>query len=150
MTQGGEKAALTFHSLRHSATLILKNAGVSPAVVQEFIGHDSKAVSQNYTHIEMEAMRRATDLMPDVFASEPGLPPAVGSSDTGVAVGDKSDRVDLSEPYRGKTQCQETQSEKVGRMVRNVRKFQEEVSRRFGRRASTEVFEAYDAWSLAT
>ena len=62
-----ENNALTFHSLRHSATSILKNAGVSPAVVQEFIGHDSKAVSQNYTHIEIEAMRRATDLMPDVF-----------------------------------------------------------------------------------
>lgn len=66
-----ENNVLSFHSLRHSATSILKNAGVSPAVVQEFIGHDSKAVSQNYTHIEIEAMRRATDLMPDLFSENP-------------------------------------------------------------------------------
>ncbi len=125
--RGRENAALTFHSLRHSATSILKNAGVSPAVVQEFIGHDSKAVSQNYTHIEMEAMRRATDLMPDIFTIEPGLPPAVGSSETGVADDDKPDRVDLSQPSGGKTEGHETQSEKVSRMVRNVKKFQEEV-----------------------
>ncbi|MCB1087214.1 MAG: site-specific integrase [Verrucomicrobiae bacterium] len=63
-----ETNELSFHSLRHSATSIMKNAGVSPAIVQEFIGHDSKAVSQNYTHIELEAMRRATDLMPDIFS----------------------------------------------------------------------------------
>ncbi len=62
-----ENNELSFHSLRHSATSIMKNAGVSPAVVQEFIGHDSKAVSQNYTHIELDAMRRATNKMPDVF-----------------------------------------------------------------------------------
>lgn len=92
-------------------------------MVQEFIGHDSKAVSQNYTHIEMEAMRRATDLMPDVFASEPGLPPAIGSLETGVGDSDKPDRVDLSQPSVGKTEGQETQSEKVSRMVRgNFRK----------------------------
>lgn len=65
-----ENNELSFHSLRHSATSIMKNAGVSPAIVQEFIGHDSKAVSQNYTHIELDAMRRATDLMPDVFSAE--------------------------------------------------------------------------------
>lgn len=94
-------------------------------MVQEFIGHDSKAVSQNYTHIEMEAMRRATDLMPDVFAEEPALPPAVGSSDSGVAMGDKPDR-EKSEPTVEKAEGQETQSENVSRMVRNVRKFQEE------------------------
>ena len=56
--------------LTGSATSITKNAGVSPAVVQEFIGFDFKAVSQNYTHIELDAMRRATDKMPDVFGDE--------------------------------------------------------------------------------
>lgn len=65
-----ENNELSFHSLRHSATSILKNAGVSPAVVQEIIGHDSKAVSQNYTHIEFEAMRRATDQMPDLLSGK--------------------------------------------------------------------------------
>jgi len=98
-----ENNALSFHSLRHSATSILKNAGVSPAVVQEFIGHDSKAVSQNYTHIEIEAMRRATDLMPDVFAEGPALPPTETRSESSVAEGDKPNRADLSEASEGKT-----------------------------------------------
>jgi len=131
-----ENNALTFHSLRHSATSILKNAGVSPAVVQEFIGHDSKAVSQNYTHIEMEAMRRATDLMPNVFAEGPALVPADSPLESGVAEGDKPDRVDLSEPSGGKVECQVTQSEKVSRIVRSVRKFQDEV--RSGARGKVE------------
>jgi integrase len=120
--------SLTFHSLRHSATSILKNAGVSSAVVQEFIGHDSTAVSQNYTHIEIDAMRRATDLMPDLFAEEPTLPSTEAQSESSVAEGDNNpDRAELSDASKGETESQETQSEKVSRMVSNVRKFQEEV-----------------------
>ncbi len=61
-----ENNELSFHSLRHSATSLMKNAGVSPAIVQEFIGHDSKAVSQNYTHIETESLRKAAEMMPDI------------------------------------------------------------------------------------
>jgi hypothetical protein len=99
-------------------------------VVQEFIGHESKAVSQNCTHIEMEAMRRATDLMPDVFAEGPPMPPADAPSESGVAEGDKPDRVDLSEPSGGKTEYEETQSEKVSRMVRNVRNIRKRSGRR--------------------
>jgi hypothetical protein len=30
----------------------MKNAGISPAIVQEFIGHDSPAINAHYTHIE--------------------------------------------------------------------------------------------------
>jgi integrase len=123
-----ENNPLTFHSLRHSATSILKNAGVSPAVVQEFIGHDSKAVSQNYTHIEIEAMRRATDLMPDVFAEEAASPSTEAQSGSSVAEGNnKPDRAELTEASKGETEKQESQSQRVGRMVRNVKKFQEEV-----------------------
>jgi hypothetical protein len=44
----------------------MKNAGVSPAVVQDFIGHDSPAVSAHYTRIEESTKRRAVDLLPDV------------------------------------------------------------------------------------
>jgi integrase len=60
-------ADLSFHCLRHTATSLMKNAGVSPAIVQEFVGHDSKVVSQNYTHIETEALRKAADSMPDLL-----------------------------------------------------------------------------------
>lgn len=63
-----EMSELSFHSLRHTATSLMKNAGISPAIVQEFVGHESKAVSQNYTHIETEALRKAADALPDLLA----------------------------------------------------------------------------------
>jgi len=42
----------------------MKNAGISPAIVREFVGHDSKAVSQHYTHIEFSSLRKAADAPP--------------------------------------------------------------------------------------
>jgi integrase len=57
---------LSFHSLRHTATSLLKNAGVSDVVAMDIIGHDSEAVSRNYTHIDMVTKRKAVDSMPDV------------------------------------------------------------------------------------
>jgi hypothetical protein len=36
---------LSFHCLRHTATSLMKNAGVSPAIAQDIIGHESAAVS---------------------------------------------------------------------------------------------------------
>jgi len=63
---------VSFHCLRHTATSVMKNAGISPAVVQDVIGHESAAVSAAYTHIELEQKRRALDAIPDVLA--PALP----------------------------------------------------------------------------
>jgi len=57
---------ISFHALRHTATSLLKNAGASDAVAMDIIGHETKAVSQEYTHIEMETKRRAINAMPDV------------------------------------------------------------------------------------
>jgi integrase len=57
---------ISFHSLRHTATSLLKNAGVSDAVARDIIGHESAAISQNYTHIETETKRAALAKMPDV------------------------------------------------------------------------------------
>jgi len=45
---------------------LLKNAGVSNAVAQDLIGHDSEAVSRNYTHIDPETRRAALDKMPEI------------------------------------------------------------------------------------
>ncbi len=59
-----ELNALSFHSLRHSAVSMMKNAGISPAVVQDLVGHDSAEMSAHYTHIESEAKRRALDTLP--------------------------------------------------------------------------------------
>ncbi len=61
------RSEITFHALRHTATSLMKNAGISPAIVQEFIGHDSPAMSANYTHIETSALRKAADMMPDIL-----------------------------------------------------------------------------------
>jgi len=45
----------------------MKSADVSPANVQEFVGHDSKAVSQTYTHFDTETLRRAADVLPHLI-----------------------------------------------------------------------------------
>jgi integrase len=63
-----ERNEVSFHSLRHTATSLLKSAGVSDAVAMEFVGHDSKSVSQQYTHIETSALKLAADKMPDITA----------------------------------------------------------------------------------
>ena len=62
-------SVLSFHSLRHTATSMLKNAGVSDSVTRDIIGHESAAVSQNYTHIDHETKRKALDKLPDVTKS---------------------------------------------------------------------------------
>jgi integrase len=60
---------LSFHSLRHTTTSLMKNAGVSPAIVQDIIGHESAEISAHYTHIEDASKRRAIDSLPDVTGS---------------------------------------------------------------------------------
>ena len=55
-----------FHALRHTATSMMKNAGINSATVQDLIGHESAAVSAHYTHIDDPAKRRAIDSMPDI------------------------------------------------------------------------------------
>jgi Site-specific recombinase XerD len=56
-----------FHALRHTATSLMKNAGISPAIVQDIIGHDSAAISAAYTHVSESAKRKALNAMPDVL-----------------------------------------------------------------------------------
>jgi integrase len=57
---------ISFHALRHTATSLMKNAGISPAIVADLIGHDSPAISAHYTHIEESAKRRAIESLPDL------------------------------------------------------------------------------------
>ena len=63
-----QASEISFHALRHTATSLMKNAGVSPAIVGEFIGHESAAVNRVYTHIETASLRRAADALPDLTA----------------------------------------------------------------------------------
>ncbi len=62
-----QHGGLSFHSLRHTATSLLKNAGVSDAVARDIIGHESPAISAHYTHIDDETKRKALNALPDVL-----------------------------------------------------------------------------------
>jgi integrase len=57
---------LSFHSLRHTAVSLLKDAGVPDAVVQALVGHESAAMSHRYTHVGKEALSRATGSLPEL------------------------------------------------------------------------------------
>jgi integrase len=66
--RGGRRAgnALTFHSLRHTCTSWLHEAGVPQSVAMSFVGHASAQINQHYGTVGDEAMRRAADSLPDV------------------------------------------------------------------------------------
>ena len=57
---------LNFHSLRHTAVSLLKDAGIPQAVVQELVGHDSEQMSALYTHVGPEALERAAAALPEI------------------------------------------------------------------------------------
>lgn len=61
---------ISFHSLRHTATSLLKNAGVSEAVAMDLIGHDTKAVSAHYTHVGSDSKRKAIGKLPDILPAK--------------------------------------------------------------------------------
>lgn len=62
------KNELSFHSLRHTATSLMKDAGIPASVVQDFVGHDDAAMSKHYTHTGSDALRRAADSLPSLHA----------------------------------------------------------------------------------
>lgn len=55
------RSALSYHSLRHTTTTMLKAAGVSDAVARAIVGHESAAVSRVYTHLDLDTMRAALE-----------------------------------------------------------------------------------------
>ena len=62
-----EALRLSFHCLRHTATSLLKAAGVSASVVMDLIGHDDAAMSQHYTHTGDSERRQAVDSLPSLL-----------------------------------------------------------------------------------
>lgn len=52
---------LGFHSLRHTATSLLKSAGVSDSIAMAIVGHSSAAVSRSYTHFDDATIRAALE-----------------------------------------------------------------------------------------
>ena len=64
-TYGGRSvSALSFHSLRHSFSSILANAGVSEERRMALTGHRSRDVHQRYSHHEMEQLKKTVALLP--------------------------------------------------------------------------------------
>jgi len=65
--EGGRSVnALSFHSLRHSFSTILANAGVSEERRMALTGHSTRDVHRKYTHHELERLREAIGVLPKV------------------------------------------------------------------------------------
>jgi integrase len=58
--------ALSFHSLRHTAVSLLKDAGIPLAVVLEMVGHSDAQTNALYTHVGREALERAASVFPQL------------------------------------------------------------------------------------
>jgi integrase len=67
--RGAKRAGgqISFHSLRHSTVTMLKKAGVSDAMTQQIIGHDSIAVSRGYTHLDGADVAKAMTKIEDML-----------------------------------------------------------------------------------
>ena len=61
-----EASEISFHSLRHSAVTMLKASGLSDVFAREIVGHESAAVSRQYTHLSTDDLRAAMRRLPDV------------------------------------------------------------------------------------
>jgi len=65
-SQAREASEISFHSLRHSAVTMLKAAGVSDFIARDIVGHESAAISRQYTHLTTDDQRAAMRRLPDV------------------------------------------------------------------------------------
>jgi len=61
-----EASEISFHSLRHSAVTMLKASGLSDVFAREIVGHESAAISRQYTHLSTDDLRTAMQRLPDV------------------------------------------------------------------------------------
>jgi integrase len=64
----------SFHSLRHSFSSALANAGVAADVRMKLVGHRSLAVHQRYTHLEFAPLKAAIAALPKVLQTGSGAP----------------------------------------------------------------------------
>jgi integrase len=65
-SQARETSEISFHSLRHSAVTMLKASGLSDVFAREIVGHESAAISRQYTHLSTDDLRNAMQRLPDV------------------------------------------------------------------------------------
>ena len=65
-SQARETSEISFHSLRHFAVTMLKASGLSDVFAREIVGHESAAISRQYTHLTTDDLRNAMQRLPDV------------------------------------------------------------------------------------
>ena len=68
---GSSTGGLSFHALRHTAVTMLKAAGIDVATVMELTGHDSKEMSEHYTHVGRESLKQAAESFPTLIVKKP-------------------------------------------------------------------------------
>jgi integrase len=56
----------SFHSLRHSCASLLIQSGVDLYTVKEILGHGSIALTERYSHLADQALKEASQKMPDL------------------------------------------------------------------------------------
>jgi len=66
--------AVGFHSLRHTAVSLLRQAGAAQSISQALVGHNSPEVHELYTHQDEDALRRAVHALPAVIEDKPPEP----------------------------------------------------------------------------
>jgi integrase len=67
ISKGGRSvSALSYHSLRHSFTSALANAGIAEELRMALTGHTTRDIHRTYTHHELEALRDAVSVLPRI------------------------------------------------------------------------------------
>jgi integrase len=56
----------TFHSLRHSFSSALANAGISEEVRMRLTGHSSRDIHSKYTHLNLDPLKKAITMLPKI------------------------------------------------------------------------------------
>lgn len=70
-TKGRTPSEISFHSFRHTAVSLLKNAGAPEAVAMQIAGHESASISRIYTHLDEDSERRWIAALPDYTQPAP-------------------------------------------------------------------------------
>lgn len=60
------------HDLRHLTVSVLASRGLGGQLTQRYIGHKSSRMTDRYTHLNVDALRTASDMLEDHFGTEIG------------------------------------------------------------------------------
>jgi integrase len=73
LTRASELKGLRFHDFRHPCITELFEGGAPEAAVLSIAGHVSRKMMEHYSHIRMEAKRKALEVLVPVLAVESEL-----------------------------------------------------------------------------